>query len=78
MSDSPIYHGVFPIAPTPFLDDESIDEDGQRRAIDFMIDAGVDGICILANYSEQFALTDVERDRLQDICIEQAGGRVPT
>ena len=28
-----------------------------------MIDAGVDGICILANFSEQFALTDDERER---------------
>ncbi len=29
-----------------------------------MIDQGVDGICILANYSEQFLLTDEERDTL--------------
>ncbi|SVC67921.1 uncharacterized protein METZ01_LOCUS320775, partial [marine metagenome] len=27
-----------------------------------MIDQGVDGICILANYSEQFLLTDYERN----------------
>jgi len=26
-------------------------------------DAEVDGICILANYSEQFALADDERER---------------
>ena len=75
-SDQP-YSGVFPIAPTPFLPDERIDEDGQRRAIDFLIDAGVDGICILANYSEQFSLTDAERNRLQAICMEQVEGRVP-
>jgi 4-hydroxy-tetrahydrodipicolinate synthase len=78
VSDAPIYAGVFPIAPTPFLPDESIDEPGQRRVIDFLVDAGVDGICILANYSEQFALTDAERDRLLHLCIEQAAGRVPT
>ena len=28
-----------------------------------MVDQGVDGICILANFSEQFLLTDEERDR---------------
>jgi 4-hydroxy-tetrahydrodipicolinate synthase len=78
VSDAPIYAGVFPIAPTPFFPDESIDEEGQRRSIDFLIDAGVDGICILANYSEQFSLTDAERDRLLHLCIEQAAGRVPT
>jgi 2-keto-3-deoxy-L-arabinonate dehydratase len=77
MSEITVYRGVFPIAPTPFHQDESIDEDGQRRVIDFMIDAGVDGICILANYAEQFALTDAERDRLQSVCIEQVDGRVP-
>jgi 2-keto-3-deoxy-L-arabinonate dehydratase len=73
----PILSGVFPIAPTTFHPDESIDEASQRRAIDFMIDAGVDGICILANYSEQFSLTDAERDRLQAVCIEQVDSRVP-
>lgn len=77
MSEPVVYRGVFPIAPTPFHADESIDEEGQRRAIDFLVDAGVDGICILANYSEQFALTDAERDRLQSICIEQVAGRIP-
>lgn len=71
------FRGVFPIAPTPFHSDETIDEDGQRRVIDFMVDTGVDGICILANYSEQFALTDAERDRLQANCLDHVAGRVP-
>jgi 2-keto-3-deoxy-L-arabinonate dehydratase len=77
MTEALIHRGVFPIAPTTFNTDESVDEVGQRRSLDFMIDAGVDGICILANYSEQFSLTDAERDRLQDICIEHVDGRVP-
>jgi hypothetical protein len=29
----------------------------------------VDGICILANYSEQFALSDAARDILLDLCL---------
>ena len=29
-----------------------------------MIDQQVDGICILANYSEQFLLSDDEREKL--------------
>lgn len=69
--------GVMPIAPTIFHDDESLDPDGQRRALDFLVDAGVDAICILANYSEQFALTDAERDLLLDLALEQVAGRVP-
>jgi 4-hydroxy-tetrahydrodipicolinate synthase len=72
-----ILSGVMPIAPTIFHDDESLDLDGQRRALDFLVDAAVDAICILANYSEQFALTDAERDRLLDLAMVQVGGRVP-
>lgn len=76
MSDSPLT-GVMPIAPTIFHDDESLDPDGQGRALDFLVDAGVDAICILANYSEQFALSDAERDRFLDLALEHVAGRVP-
>ena len=69
--------GVFPIAPTPFLESEALDLAGQRRVLDFMIDAGVDGICILANYSEQFLLSDAERTALLDLCLTHVAGRVP-
>jgi dihydrodipicolinate synthase/N-acetylneuraminate lyase len=71
------YRGVFPIAPTPFTADGDLDLDGQRRVLDCMIDQGVDGICILANYSEQFALSDAERETLLDLCLEHVTGRVP-
>jgi 2-keto-3-deoxy-L-arabinonate dehydratase len=48
-----------------------------RRVLDCMIDQGVDGICILANYSEQFLLTDEERGTLLDLCLGHVAGRVP-
>ena len=69
--------GVFPIAPTPFTDDGDLDLDAQRRVVDCMIDQRVDGICILANYSEQFLLTDAERDTLLEVCLARVAGRVP-
>ena len=71
------YAGVFPIAPTPFTASGDLDLDGQRRVLDCMIDQGVDGICILANYSEQFLLSDAERDSLSDLCFSHVAGRVP-
>jgi 2-keto-3-deoxy-L-arabinonate dehydratase len=71
------YSGIFPIAPTPFTDRGDLDLDGQRRALDCMIDQGVDGICILANFSEQFLLTDEERDQLTELCLSHVAGRVP-
>jgi dihydrodipicolinate synthase/N-acetylneuraminate lyase len=42
-----------------------------------MIDQGVDGICILANYSEQFLLSDDERESLLVVCMAHVAGRVP-
>jgi dihydrodipicolinate synthase/N-acetylneuraminate lyase len=69
--------GIFPIAPTPFTDAGELDLPGQRRVLDCMIDQGVDGIAILANYSEQFALTDAERETLEDACLRHVAGRVP-
>lgn len=69
--------GVFPIAPTPFTANGELDLAGQRRVIDCMVDQGVDGICILANYSEQFLLSDAERQTLLDVCAKQIAGRVP-
>ena len=69
--------GVFPIAPTPFSESGELDLAGQRRVLDCMIDCQVDGICILANYSEQFALSDTERDTLLELCLSHVAGRVP-
>src|SRR5512135_989173 len=71
------YAGVFPIAPTPFTNSGEIDLDGMRRVLDCMIDQNVDGICVLANYSEQFLLSDDERDVLLDLCLAHVAGRVP-
>jgi 2-keto-3-deoxy-L-arabinonate dehydratase len=71
------YTGVFPVAPTPFTETGDLDLDGQRRVLDCMIDQGVDGICILANFSEQFLLTDAERDTLTELCLGHVAGRVP-
>ena len=73
----PPLRGVLPIAPTPFTESGDVDYDGQRRVLDCMIDQGVDAICLLANFSEQFLLTDDERDRLAELCLTHVAGRVP-
>lgn len=71
------YSGIWPVAPTPFTDDGAVDVDGMKRVIDCMIDQKVDGICILANFSEQFLLSDEERAVLTRTSLEHAAGRVP-
>ncbi|MCC8961429.1 dihydrodipicolinate synthase family protein [Bradyrhizobium sp. Pear76] len=71
------YRGVFPVAPTIFDANGNLDLDGQRRCVDFMIDAGSHGICILANFSEQFVLTDAERETVMHAVLEHVAGRIP-
>jgi 2-keto-3-deoxy-L-arabinonate dehydratase len=71
------YRGVFPVVPTIFNEDGTLDLDGQRRCLDFMIDAGSEGLCILANFSEQFVLTDAEREEVMVATLEHVAGRVP-
>lgn len=71
------YRGVFPVVPTIFHDNGELDLPGQCRVLDFMIDAGSQGLCILANFSEQFALTDEEREFLTDTMLRHVDRRVP-
>jgi len=74
---TPRYHGVFPVVPTTFTDRGELDLASQTRCVDFMIDAGSHGLCILANYSEQFALSDGDREVLTTTILEHVAGRVP-
>jgi 2-keto-3-deoxy-L-arabinonate dehydratase len=71
------YKGVFPVVPTTFTDTGELDLDSQKRCLDFMIDAGSNGLCILANFSEQFSLSDDEREVLTRTALEHVAGRVP-
>jgi dihydrodipicolinate synthase/N-acetylneuraminate lyase len=73
----PRYKGVFPVVPTIFTETGALDLAGQRRCIDFMIEAGSNGLCILANFSEQFVLSDEEREVLTADILHYVAGRVP-
>jgi dihydrodipicolinate synthase/N-acetylneuraminate lyase len=71
------YRGVYPVVPTTFTESGELDLASQKRCIDFMIDAGSNGLCILANFSEQFVLSDDEREVLTRTILEHVAGRVP-
>jgi dihydrodipicolinate synthase/N-acetylneuraminate lyase len=71
------YQGVFPVVPTTFQENGELDLASQKRCGDFMIDAGSNGLCILANFSEQFLLSDDERELLTRTILEHVAGRVP-
>lgn len=71
------YQGVYPVVPTTFHEDGTLDLESQKRCVDFMIDAGSNGLCILANFSEQFSLSDEERETITRTVLEHVAGRVP-
>jgi 4-hydroxy-tetrahydrodipicolinate synthase len=74
---TPVLTGVVPVVPTVFRDDEELDLEGTGRVVDYLIDAEVDGLCLLANFSEQFSLTDEERHQVARSVLERVAGRVP-
>ncbi|RYF68028.1 MAG: dihydrodipicolinate synthase family protein [Comamonadaceae bacterium] len=71
------YQGLFPVVPTTFAETGELDLASQKRCVDFMIDAGSNGLCILANFSEQFLLADDEREVLTRAILTHVAGRVP-
>ena len=71
------FQGVFPVVPTTFSENGELDLASQKRCVDFMIDAGSNGLCILANFSEQFVLSDDERELLTREILAHVAGRVP-
>jgi 2-keto-3-deoxy-L-arabinonate dehydratase len=71
------YSGILPVVPTTFTNTGDLDLDSQRRALDCIVEQRVDGACILANFSEQFLLTNDERDTLLTVSLDHIAGRIP-
>src|SRR5690606_26399827 len=69
--------GTFPVLPTPFRDDGSIDDADFLSVIDFVLESGVDGVVYPGVASEVDTLTAEERDSQVEILATRIGGRVP-
>jgi len=69
-------HGVVPVIPIPFAEDESIDEVSLRRTVDFVAQQN-QAMCIPAYGGEFYKLSESEREQVIGITIEQCAGRVP-
>jgi dihydrodipicolinate synthase/N-acetylneuraminate lyase len=68
--------GVVPIIPTPFTENEEIDEDALRSLIDFAITSGIEAVCLPAYASEFYKLTDDEKLQVVRVAVEHAAGRI--
>jgi 4-hydroxy-tetrahydrodipicolinate synthase len=71
-----VLQGCYVAVVTPFLTDGSLDEDGFRRNIEFLIERGVAGIVPCGTTGESATLSWDEHNRVVDIALSQAKGRV--
>ena len=67
-------HGVVPILPTPFREDESIDEAGFENLLAFAKSAGCTAVGLPAFGSEFYKLSGDERNTILDIVFKHANG----
>lgn len=71
------FQGTGTALVTPFKSDSSVDEKALRRLVDFQIGEGVDMLLPCGTTGEGATLSVDETDRVLEIVIEQAKGRVP-
>lgn len=72
----PRFSGAFTALVTPFRDGE-VDEAGLRALVEFQIDGGITGLVPCGTTGESATMTSAEHNRVIDIVVEQAAGRVP-
>lgn len=69
------YSGITVPVLTPVLEDETVDEKGYRRLIQYLIDNGVHGVFACGTLGETMSLTQEERDRAIRIAADQCRGK---
>ncbi len=72
-----VFRGLYPPLITPFHADGSLNEQGLRDHIEFMIDGGVDGMCGGSSTGEFMNLTRDEWETVLGVTMKQTAGRVP-
>jgi 4-hydroxy-tetrahydrodipicolinate synthase len=67
--------GIVVAMVTPFESDESLDEEGLRQIVRFLLDRRVHGLFPGGSQGEFYALTTAERCRVLEITVEAAKGK---
>lgn len=70
------FSGAMTALVTPFKNNE-IDEESYRSFIEWQIKEGINGLVPCGTTGESATLSHAEHQRVIEICIEQAAGRVP-
>lgn len=76
MEISEMFSGSFVAIVTPFKDGK-IDEEALAGLVDWLIERGSDGIVACGTTGESPTLAHEEHNRVVDLCVEAAAGRVP-
>ena len=70
-------NGVIPAMITSFNKDESINKEGIRKTVNYLISAKVDGLYITGSTGETFLMSQEEKKQAIEIIVEEVNGRVP-
>jgi len=71
------FRGAFTALVTPMKESGEVDYDGFRRFIEFQLEQGIDGIVPLGTTGEAPTLDEDEEEKLIEIAMKTAGGKVP-
>lgn len=74
---TPTIAGVFPICPTPFLENGDLDIETFDRLVDFYVECGVHGLIVLGIFGEAAMLTAEEGMTVLKRTVARADGRLP-
>lgn len=70
-----IFKGVCAVAVTPFKEDGSFDCEAAKANLDFLIESGVHGVCILGATGEYMSVTNEEHKRYVSEIVPYVKGR---
>ena len=71
------WHGSYAVIVTPFTQDGAIDEAAYRQIINNIIEAGCHGVISTGSTGEFFLMSEAERHRVVEICVDEVRGRIP-
>ncbi len=72
-----MFKGAITAIVTPFLENEDIDEQSLRNLVDFQVKNSIDGIVPCGTTGESPTLSHEEHNRVIELVIDAANGRVP-
>ncbi|MDR2965891.1 MAG: 4-hydroxy-tetrahydrodipicolinate synthase [Treponema sp.] len=71
------FSGAFTALVTPMANSGEIDYEGFRNLIKFQMEQGINGIVPLGTTGESPTLEETEEEKLLEIAVKEAGGKIP-